>query len=302
MRELAAILLIAIVASGCVGGFVSTNQPTDTTRTGTQGLVITFVQNQPPSRVIISEGSSPQVLVGMELLNRGAEDITTGILLYSGFDGRLVSWPASDTMPFLEGKSFSNPQGGKEIKEVSGTANTGAIGDVYRPVFQVTACYNYRTNAQIPLCIDPDPNGRSTKPCSAADFSAGGGQGGPIAVSAIDQEPGPGSTLFKITIKNAGGGDVFTSGIQSCVPGSGGGLTYKELDRVKIASVSLGTQPITCRGLDASGNLPLTSGQGVLFCTAQLPRGSSFQTTLNIVMDYQYRTSAQKTVEIVKLT
>ncbi len=305
MNKILTIAILMTLISGCTmlvndgGGGKS-----DSSHTGTQGLVINWISNQPPSRIVLQDNQqSTDVVVGMELLNKGAEDITDGLLVYSGYDVNLVGWsPNTKTMPFIEGKSFSNPNGGKEINEVHGNTRNDRIGDVYRPVFQVTACYNYRTFAQIPLCIDPDPNGKSVRPCIASDFSASGGQGAPIAVTSVDQESAPGSTLFKITIKNAGGGDVFVSDVGACAPG-GNGISYKDIDHVHFSGASLGTVQINCKGLDGNGNIPLTSGQGVIFCnTAALPRGSSYQTTLDITLDYRYRTHAEKNVEIVKLS
>ncbi|MEK6968471.1 MAG: hypothetical protein AABX51_07635 [Nanoarchaeota archaeon] len=293
------ILLLTIVAYGCTPSDTSN---TDQFRTGTQGLGISFVQNQPPSRIVLQDDGPQDVMVGLELRNLGAHDITHGVLVYSGYDQNLVSWAFSSLFPTLEGKSFSNPQGGKEIKEHPGIINSALIGEIYRPVFQVTACYDYSTRAEIPICIDPDPTGKSVKPCSASSFSASGGQGGPIAVTSVNQEPSPGETLLKITIKNAGGGDVFVGDIGVCGHGEKG-LTYKDLDRVKFGSVSLGTTPLnTCKGMDSSGNIPLTNGQGVIFCTVKgLTKGSSYKTTLNVVLDYSYRTSTSKNIEIVKL-
>ncbi|HLD19097.1 MAG TPA: hypothetical protein VJB90_03745 [Candidatus Nanoarchaeia archaeon] len=308
MRQLLVIFLIlTIFIAGCPSDDSSSTG--DKFRTGTQALAISFIQNQPPSRIVLQNDQDYPADVAIELRNLGAEDIVegTGVLIFSGYDGNLVTWglpSKSKPIPKLDGKSFSNPQGGKDIVQVDGNIITTAIGEVYRPVFQVTACYDYKTQAQISMCIDPDPTGKSTKPCSAADISASSGQGGPIVVTAIDQEASPGETLFKITVKNAGGGDVFIGGFGKCLGTSNEGeLNYRDLDRVNIESVSVGNTQITisCKGLE-NGVLALTNGQGVFYCNAKFPKGSSFQTTFNVVISYQYRTSASKTIEIVKLS
>lgn len=304
MRKVSIVLLVgfSLLLTACFGG--GSSNTADQFHVGTQGLAISFIQNEPPSRIVIENNANPPPTAnfGIQLSNLGAEDIKGGVLVYSGFDSNLVTWHKSDQIPSLQGKSFSNPQGSKEIVENNGNIVVAQIGEVYRPAFEVTACYNYQTNAQIPICIDPDPTGKSPKPCSAQGFSASGGQGAPLAVTAIEQNPSKGKTLFKITIKNSGGGDVFQGDVNNCLPG-GTGLTYKDLDKVKFGSVTLGKDPLRCQGIDASGSIPLTSGQGVIFCTADnLQKGSSFQTTMNILLEYNYRTSVSKSIEIVKLS
>lgn len=301
-KYLAVVLMIVVLAiSGCTGGDGgSGGKNPDSSHTGTKALSIAFTPNQPPSRIVLQDNSNQPITVGLEISNIGAEDITGGILVYSGFDPRIISWSQQASIPPMLGKSFSNPQGSKEIVEVPGTINAQLLGDVYRPVFQVTACYNYKTSAQLPICIDPDPTGKFPKPCTAQNVNGGSGQGAPISISDVSQEPSPGSTLFKITIKNSGGGDVFNSGINSCSPSSGG-INYKDLNRVHFISATIGNQPLTCKGIDAQSNIPLTNGQGLIFCTYTSPKGPSFQTTLNVNLDYQYRTTASKNIEIVKL-
>ncbi len=309
MKITIAIILIALfILSGCDS--FSSNQQGGTTsqaRIGTQGIALSFLQNQPPSKVIVQESTEANaniISVGLDIRNMGAETVQNGVLVYSGFDPNLVSWgkisdPNGDITKItnLQGKTQYNTQGDRDLKDIKGQVNVKAINEKYTPVFQASLCYLYATHAQVPVCLMLDPYGNSPKACTPRDFSDSTGQGAPIAVIAVSQDSAPGNTIFKITVKNTGGGDVFNGAPDKCA----NSLTFKELDRVHVSKIKIGNADLSCKGLDSNGNLLLNGGQGILFCTLKAEKTSAYTTTLNIDMDYTYRTTTSTRVEITKI-
>ncbi len=311
MKKVILILMIlAVLITSCVPSMQKGKEQVVTTqyRTGTQGLDLKFLQYLPPNRLFDTEPFSAVV----EIENRGAYSVGgPGDKIYlSGFDPSIITgileW--GENIPLIEGRTQFVTQGGVDV--VSFKGNIAPLRprniDKYPVKLLATACYEYETIATSPICIDPDPYAPTTraKICTPAPVSLGGGQGGPVAVTQIEIDPSPGRTRFKIHVQNVGGGEVFRYGsqyLQKCSPHTSP-LAFDEIDYVELRDIAIGGVSIkpTCKPLDQN-HIRLTNGKGIVFCEMMTRGQGAYSTPIVVTLDYGYRTSAFKDLEIVSV-
>lgn len=301
------IVVVSLILSACSGissGFGrsrSTASPQEFDfHTGSQGLVMNFLQGAPPTRIY--EGDPLSILV--DFSNKGAVNIEDGRLYISGFDREYVHLtPRSPPgLPSFraEGKSYYNPAGLMsttaefEDPRVSMPPST----DVFRQIFKVTACYRYRTEAAARICLDPDPfNIRpEDKVCIARDTSVGP-TGAPVSVTYVQQTSTRDRVQFRIGIQNVGGGLILASN-RGYVPLN---QCHTELGRDQINKVEvhafLSGVALTCQ----PESIRIVNGQGAVFCHVNMRVDEAYETVLNIYLDYGYRESITRSVEILRL-
>jgi len=288
-------------------------------RHGTEGIVLAFSENIPPSRIYDDE----QFVAVIETANRGATDVDPagGRIYLSGFDIAILRGVTGSDYPSqwgyfaaeignLLGKSFTNPEGDFDTVQFEGDISDLKARDIetYTPTLLATVCYLYETLANPVVCIDGDPHSAAItrKVCRPQDVVLSGGQGGPIEVSKVDVEAAPRQTLFKIHVRNGGGGTVFKdefSYLDRCNPYDPEGLGYSDVDRVRLSEVSVGNTDITptCKGLDDNGHIRLkSSGTGTVFCKLSDVTGPAYTSPLRIKVKYGYRSTITKSLTILQ--
>ncbi len=306
---LSALFVIAIFLSSCAS---SSKQASTNTNfhTGSQGIQMRFIQDRPPAKIYDQDPSAMQVLV--EIQNVGTYTLRGGDLLLSlsGFDRSIIQVPQAPENSMsvaLEGRKATFPDGGIDIVSwrSPGSIVLPRNADVYSPTLQVTACYKYRTEAAPVVCIDPTPYAavNQNDVCSVTDVSVGGGQGAPVAVTSVKPtiySPSTGKVAqFQIFVQNVGGGDVLSpSGdvLNRCYQKN---LKFEDQNKVGITA-QMGSSSLSCN----PQIINLVEGRGgYTFCTLNIgPQGSdsAYTTPLQITLDYNYRQSITKTVQIVK--
>ncbi len=310
MRHKFAVLIIFLVL---LAACKPSGQPAGpvTTQIGTQGIVMNFLPNAPPPRVFDEAPENLQFLV--EVKNRGVHALDSNqcnnpkiLLQIGGYDETVVylQQPPTACINLLEGKSQFNPDGGLEVVEWS-AFDIVLPGEVYRPNFQVTSCYEYQTTATPGVCIDPRPRNiiPEKKACTVKDVALGGGQGAPVAVTKIEEEVLKDRVLFKIFVANTGGGDVISNDVSlgECLQSN---LRIDAFNKVKIDAF-IGGAPAAA--LDCNPRIiRLTNNQGFTICSVQFsalgitPYTQAFTSPLDIRLSYNYKAAIQKQVEIRK--
>lgn len=301
-RVLCLVFLLALFA--CTTTTKQT-EPTGTNfRYGTEGLGISFVPNLPPARVY---DSSPFEAV-VQVENKGTSD-AVGSLYLSGFDQNMIAGIGTQGKPIevLKGRTQYMPKGEMDTISFSGTIPILKNIDKYQPTLLATACYTYFTSANAQVCIDPNPYAptRMEKVCVPGPVSLGS-QGAPIAITGVQVDAAPGTTRFSISVQNVGSGDVFKSeAYQSCSP-YGAGLSFNDVDFVRVLDVIVGDTTImqSCKPLsesiEGSGYLRLSNGAGSFFCELSGIVGqSAYLTPLSIFLEFGYKQSISKPVEIL---
>lgn len=301
-----ALTLVLLVVIGCNSGPSGQNIQEDY-HTGTQGITINFLANSPPSRIY--EGDNLDI--AMELQNKGAYpgegQSLTGKLALSGFDPASISgsWDGGGNMPTgLEGKNQGNPEGGYGVmtfKDMSGV-HVPFDADYYEPTILVHSCYKYETEADVMVCIDPDPYKvvQENKVCEIGDVSLGGGQGAPIAITRVEEEVGSDKIYFRIYVSNSGDGTPMLTSAYSDCPFD---VELQDLDKA-TAQIKLpydASPDCSPRGT-TSDPIRLTNGEGYIFCKFSKPASqSAYKTSLNVKLDYVYSSSVSKQIRIINM-
>ena len=323
------ILALSVLISGCKGAKDSTKSVEDV-RVGTQGIILNFLPQAPPDKILVAQGADEKLNsfdIILELKNKGAfpqpneGTAPDGYVVLSGYDPNILTIEAQDGSnknwqnfgtKTLEGKSSINPNGGQDIMTFKAKVDVDALNvERYEPMFLATACYPYRTVAGPSVCIDPNPYStvKSKKVCEVQSISLTS-QGAPIAVTRVDEEAFTTKTQFKITIKNVGGGDVLKSISDQCTL-----IDRENIDKVYVSNVAVARKGLECRPFVGSqsvseqgssgfnGYVRLVNGEGYIICELlkeHYRSNTEFTTPLTIELNYNYRNSIEKKMQIKK--
>lgn len=333
------ILTMLLILSGCPQGGEEEPENIDA-YTGSDGLVMAFVPDNPPDTVYLS-GNSADVNMIVELWNRGATDISStysqglyGYLYLTGYDPSIINFGITGgpfkTIDNLEGKSDFNPNGGYDTVELYGVVSDLDKGiNEYRPNFQLTACYEYETQATPVVCVDPDPYDQiAEKACSPQETpDLASSQGAPVAVTSIRQESSREHVQFEISLQNVGQGRIIESGaVAQICPTQ---LKYEDLNLVEYEvglrgnwqegeckptftaynsyvsswgnNVNFGTYSNIGGVGTYAGVVRLPDGHGKLFCKFANPANAAtgaYRTPLQIHLHYGYTQSINKEIVI----
>ncbi len=264
--------------------------------TGSQGIEMSFIAGNPPATMY----SSNPMAINVEVKNLGAYDLARSnmCVLLTGYDPSMITFAygtnvlqndigvgtgefSFSSCPYsfdsgmnqLPGKSVLSPNGGVDnVQWSSGDIKFSA--DEYKPIFQVTSCYRYMTEASLPVCIDPNPylSVNQPKVCTVHDIS-GGSQGAPVAVSKIEEDISPARTnslsgyadlgptvYFRIYVNNVGAGQVLAPdssalSMQPTILGPYYGAAYSGSSQAGYSSTLANYIPPESLEHCASGNL-----------------------------------------------
>lgn len=209
----------------------------------------------------------------------------------------------------LEGDTPETAGGGLEVYEFPAYVYYLPESlEQFRQPIMVTACYEYATRSTVMMCVDPNPNSNANKACIARNVGVSGGQGGPVAVTYIEQKASRDKVVFTITVKHTRKNkldDIFDLNtlFYKCNPFGGSIVKPTDKNVVYLAYVGFSDQDITsqCSGggiirLDQSGN-------GQISCTAYLSEAdiAASQKPLTIELYYGYGKSIYKEITIKKI-
>jgi len=297
------LLLLILLATGCFRKKKDTTQSTQEIRTGTNGIGISFLPNNPPPTLIVSQSAPATFDTIVEIINRGAypqPDESTAIngkVYIGGYDKNIIKFSPIDPPSYdlsksssLQGKILASLEGNSELVTFNGIVSYDDLKvEKYEASFLATACYQYSTLAGPSVCIDPDPYSqiKQQKVCTV-QIIALTSQGAPIAITSIVPTARSDNMQFLITIKNVGLGDVLVkeqdssaqqsqqqsiNSIEKCNPFGGAKLTKDDINKVFVEEVSIGNEPLLCQpfsGTNAKsdkGNVRLDDkGEGTIRC------------------------------------
>ena len=312
-------LTIILIAAGCKTKGNGSDIILEV-HTGTDGLVMDFLENAPPEEVY-EDGIVP-VYVQME--NKGAFDINDGYLAL-GYEKSYMSvhsWQteepvtnqlSEDLVQFsLKGKSSSNIDGDNKIVNLKLTA--GRIeeqSERHESAILITSCYKYETEVEETACVDTDIYNlkKRDKTCEAKDLSLSS-QGAPVAVDEIEVKMLPHmdenkiKPQFIIHAKNEGDGEVIREGSveKAC---SSAPLSFDDYNRIAVKAF-LSDKQLDCdlAGESNAGEMRLTEREGYIVCGLEEGIGEekgTYSTPLVVLLDYGYTHSISSSVTIKKI-
>ena len=255
---------------------------------GTEGLKMNFRKNLPPKEIYIDD----KFQLGLELRNKGTWPIRNGKLYVSGYTEEMVMDSIEETFS-LAAKDENNPEGGYEIIDFTGT-NYG-LPSTKKSLFIINACYGYKTEASVTICIDPDVRSKKLvkSACNVETVSVSGGQGAPVAVTKVEPRVIPSmdkvyAMKIDIYVKNVGRGVVRNN--SNC-----GGYPVVNIEEVTVSDYSTKNRNsiISCQtpnDKEEGKILVLEPGKdNKITCTISLNRElGSFVTPLTVTMNYMY--------------
>lgn len=303
------VLFVAVLFVGCSGRVPGGDEPRDTeailreVQTGTQGVGVSLVDNYPPP-VIYDEN---ELIAVVEVQNKGNHNLNQQdcFVQITGFDPSIIRGDfatvrsCADTLEILDGKNVYNTKGGMNQLEFS-SSNIQLPDNVfeYQPRLNVVTCYNYQTNANPSVCVDPllYQVTEEQRTCKPQDVSMGGGQGGPVGVSYVGVDMVGNKAIFEVTVQNFGTGRVLNpnADIRSCAQTA---LEYRDLDKVEYAVQMSAGNLIDCKPRD--GVVRLDKNKGKIVCSFEVPNGAAFETPLQVQLSYSYIDSFMKQIKVV---
>ncbi len=307
-------LVLIFVISSLSACSIQKQTSKDPTRTGSEGLQLTLIDNL-PKEIVVEKDEQP-IIFSIDVRNKGAYPETLqgaefiGFVWFSGYDPKAMPIePVGIALTPIEGRNPANPAGGQALVDFSAkilpqNLNVGK----YSPKLLANVCYRYQTVANPDVCIEPDPLAttlsRVTPVCRAKDASLGT-QGAPVAIDKIEQTTLPNEIQFKITIKNVGKGEIVDPAA-SCSSQGSALLTRQNLDRVKVSSVKIGAEgkELACRPLDENNIARIIDGTGYIICTLSkkdITLKTAYVTPLTIKLEYDYKQSVEKQITINKI-
>ena len=318
-------IIMLLLISGCKGNSDAQEQ-LENLRSGTLGLTASFLPNNPPATIHVEENEDNKFDIVLEVSNKGVypqpEDgiKLNGRLYLSGYDKDIIEilTPSIELSTLaIDGKSSINLNGGSDLAVFKASIDHSKLPvEKYEPTLLATACYNYITVAGPSVCIDPDPYAtiKQKKVCEAGSITLSG-QGAPVAVVRVDTEAFASKTQFKITIKNAGNGEVLKSQqdqsmLQKCDPFGSSRIGREDINKVYLEEVSLGNIGLDCwpfaeeQVKAASGHVRLLNGEGSIICEigedSYASTNAAYTSPLRIKLSYGYKINAERKISVKK--
>jgi len=176
----------------------------------------------------------------------------------------------------------------------------------------LTTCYQYTTYADPIVCIDPEPFSDNRKVCQPRSRTWNGGNGAPVAITSIEQENTPRKIIFRINVRNVGGGTVYDPGeLERCSPYYPGRVTADDLNVVYLGDVRIGQTGLAGRGGRGGMTcypevirLDPNTKAGTTTCTYPIEftqLKSAYQTPLVVELWYGYSKAQERTLQIKRV-
>jgi hypothetical protein len=301
MKKTITLIILLIILAGCTGLKITSSKETITIpsiREGSQGIEIEYISEMPPAELLENQAFE----IGFELQNKGAEDTQNGIYTI-GLNEQYITMIDEKISRFnIKGKSIYSPLGNKQ--RVIMRAKTGTIGEQLTKqstTIVASTCYEYATTASITTCMDTQPF-QKNKVCTIAPIRKTGGQGGPVAVTYVEQKTIPHTDTsriipgYVIQIDNIGTGQVIDTKYvyDACL---GRTIDRTNYDIVQINAM-LSNEVLSCE----PSQIKLREADNRVFC--KLGQGISktagnYQAPLTVELTYGYMQTKPKTISIL---
>lgn len=285
--EVLVALVTLLILSGCASSNNNSGSQNINWRTGTEGITMSFVADNPPSEVL-SRSALPVIV---KFSNKGAFDVTDLSFYIGGYDPTILPFAAKSQTSGIRmgGKNQYNTLGTEEsfVQWTAPAINLNNLRgiDNFKQAISVTACYSYVTLANPTICIDSAKYDTvSPNKCTFDIKDLGSSQGAPIAVTSIKQKMSDQEIYLEIQVANSGKGTPFLPEVGNCM-----NLGYTDVNKVRLSKVAFSNgQTFTCN----PEIIRLENNRGFAVCTGKLPSRSSFvQTPLLVQLYYKYRDS-----------
>lgn len=301
------IIILLIAISGCEKVYTPERPTLEDIEEGSEGLVISFIQNAPPPKVM----EDSLFDIGIRIENKGTSDVKKGYLLL-GYEKEYIGeifWQdkgGNDRIYFdINGRSLNMPTGDEQVYLARIEAgNIGPQREQAQTLIYATACYDYSTKAHANLCIDTDIYNLKAieKVCNADDISFSD-QGAPVAVTRIEsnmmtsKDEGVVRPQLKIYFSNVGEGTIIKNN-RADTACSAQPLAKDDVNIIKVSAV-LSETKLSCK----PELLKLREGMDYTICTHEQgidENNPSYYAPLTITAEYGYMETISKQITLMK--
>jgi len=245
-------VLLLFFLSGCGGGFIrgrGDQLQTYDFRSGSEGLMMQWIEGMPPEQVYIGTDFS----TGIRVINTGAFDVTgdAEITLKVPDETAFQFKEGNTKIVTLRGRSLYTEEGEQDVmmfpmKALCFPGYESKVITNYTRKLKATACYYYETTANADLCVDTQkflrqPHERPE--CEMRDVVLSGGQGGPVGVAKINPSIIPQSDE-KVTLQLSLSFDKL-QGIDTTIYSPDTQCDVEGQNKILI-SAQMGGQPLAC--------------------------------------------------------
>ena len=269
---------------------------------GSEGLDISFVEDEPPERVL--DANSEQFFITLLLKNEGESDIEEGDVrvTLSGIEKNQFQIDSLTKVNenFIKGLEKKREEVLEGVQdEISYEAKYKPdLNQDFNPTITANVCYTYSTRTLTKLCLRKDVARRAREgECVVDEKKAIENSGAPLQVISLSELKG-GTNKVKVifTIENVGEGVVYEKGalrVGDCSEGSD-----KE-NRVNVEIRPVSNLQFKCSKLGdkSTGVVRLnTEGKATITCDASTSglQETAFEDPLNINLDYVYKERIKK--------
>lgn len=280
---------------------------------GTKGLTLNFQNEAPPETVF--EGSEFDVQAIIH--NEGAYDVinkekaqveivtdsaNTIQLKNQGVENSYLKNLKSVQ---LHGKSYFYPEGEQDFFALNRYRARKIMNGFEKNTirFYVTMCYPYRTYLSDEVCIDTNTNRMDVRKqvCSSKDKTYAGGQGAPVAVTAVETNMVPKGAFiepqFIIHIKHEGDGIVSLYDDKNKDANTCDNIGPEQVNKMEL-SATLGNDNLEC----FPNPVFLRDGKAKIECRLKgsqvLATAANYYTNLNVELRYLYTQTFDKKINV----
>ncbi|MBI2651243.1 hypothetical protein HYX01_02135 [Candidatus Woesearchaeota archaeon] len=300
-------VMLLLFAVNIISGCIKEESFSDKELKGTEGITIDFIKDYPQEKYTIEKDVPVDII--LEIRNKGAypeteEQKIDGKVYISGFDKSIIDIEKEKDLAdvLLPSAFVAYPEGSLDNIQFDGKILSEKLrAEKYEANIMATLCYSYATKAAASVCVDTAPLEKN-KVCSAESKTLTS-QGAPVAVTRIDEEVSSDKIHFKISISNAGNGDVINREVlEKCNPYGDKRLERDDFDKVELVKVTLGQQELKCNA--ENNKIRLFNGQGFAICTLDkedFKNIPTFTSPLNIELKYGYKSTILKQINVLKV-
>jgi hypothetical protein len=268
---------------GCQSG--SSSSSSSNWDIGSEGIVFDYVTSKPPSSI---RRDSNTLSVIVDYSNKGTYSPNSLIFFLSGYDPSYLFGQSviSKSSQKLEAKTQYTPQGSQifSAQWESGINRPEGKGPIPQTLF-LTACYDYKTTAEVSICINPgsdEYDKTQTRKCEYSVKGLNGDQGAPLAITAIRQSAENNNLYVEVEVSNKGKGISFLTNVNDCLS-----ISRNDKD-VFSARVSVSGQELECEPQKSSGKIRMQSNKAILSCKKQISFAPYTTTLLKVELNYNY--------------
>ncbi|MBW2988550.1 hypothetical protein DRJ48_02685 [Candidatus Woesearchaeota archaeon] len=305
-RPLLVLLLILLVV-GCQQGKGPTTEKSPYIG-GTNGLLISFMDNFPPAEVF--DGGEDPFDIVVNLKNDGEFDIPAGEIRVSisGIQATEFNKNPGDMIKVLnqglEGKKKDSEgnliPGDEESVEFENFNHVSPLTGTMQYPVRADVCYLYGGIATTKLCFRKNLRSTEEGVCEVQGEKRVFNSGEPIQVQDFSEfVKGSQEIGFNFKIVKLGNGEVYKYTVRDCSEASYGDKNWVYVE------IRTNEPGLECRGLKdgtaTSGFVRLSDGEATVNCEQPANVQTDFEKPINIYLKYRYREDITTTL-IVKHT